>query len=105
MRDRSWRRYVEERIVIKRIRRYTFFVFWTGLKDVNGIRHQHPKFTDIIGTNNNFRFKTHTTTKLDTRYKSKYSSNKGDSYWRSKSNTRENDRKIFLNILKENGLK
>lgn len=106
MRGRDWRRYTEERIVIKRMGRYNSRLWtWTGFEDVNKISHQHPKLTDIIGTKNNFRFKTHVTTKWDSNYKTKYSPNRGSRHWRDGFKTREKDKKIFLKILKENGLK
>jgi hypothetical protein len=106
MRDRAWRRYVEEHIVIRRLRaQCNFFWRWRGFEDVNKISHQHPKIKDYIGTENNFRYKTHTTTKWDTYHKVKYSPNKGKGYWRDGSKTREKDKKLFFKILKENGLK
>jgi len=106
MRDRAWRRYMEERIVIKRLRWYSWGIWsWRGFEDVNKISHQHPKFSDTIGTQNNFRFKTHTTTKWESNYKTKYSPNRGPRHWRDGFKTREKDKKIFLKILKENGLK
>lgn len=108
MRDRAWRRYVEERIVIRRLRRQRDLSWtWRGFEDVNKISHQHPNFKDYIGTENNFRFKTHTTTKWDTQHKSKYSPNKSKQYWRNKGveKTREYDKKLFLKILKECGIR
>jgi len=107
MRDRAWRRYVEERVVIRRLHWYSNSVIWSwrGFEDVNKISHQHPKFSDTIGTQNNFRFKTHTTTKWESNYKTKYSPNRGPRHWRDGFKTREKDKKIFLKILKENGLK
>jgi hypothetical protein len=106
MRDRAWRRYMEERIVTKRLRWYSLNIWtWAGFEDVNKISHQHPKFIDTIGTKMNFRFRTHTTTKWETNYKTKYSPNRGPRHWRDGFKTREKDKKIFLKILKENGLK
>jgi hypothetical protein len=105
MRGLAWRRYMEERIVIKRMSRYNSRLWnWSGFEDVNKISHQHPKLADIIGTNDNFRFKTHVTTKWDSKYKTKYSPNRGPRNWRDGKN-REKDKRIFLKILKENGLK
>ena len=108
MRDRAWRRYVEERIVIRRLKaQCDHYWSWRGFEDINKISHQHPRIKDYIGTENNFRFKTHTTTKWDTYHKVKYSPNKDQGYYRDEGNgqTRENQKRIFLEILKENGLK
>ena len=106
MRDSAWRRYVEDRIVIRRLRTQCDRSWsWRGFEDVNKISHQHPILKDYIRTDNNYRFKTHTTTKWETNYKTKYSPNRGPRHWRDGFKTREKDRKIFLNILRENGLK
>ena len=108
IRDRAWRRYMEERIVIRRMTRAVCTnKWWCGFKDVNGINHQRPTIAIYIGTEIHFRAKTHTTTKWDTRHKVKYSPNKDQGYYRDEGNgqTRENQKRIFLKILKENGLK
>ena len=50
MRDRAWRRYIEEKTVIKRLRRsgrrntsYTWY-----FADVNGLRVRRPNLKDYI---------------------------------------------------------
>ncbi len=106
MRDRAWRRYIEERVVIRRLKTQRGRSWsWRGFEDVNKISHQHPTLKDYIRTENNYRFKTHTTTKWDSHYKTKYSPNRGKRYWRDGFKTREKDRKILLKILIENGLR
>ena len=108
IRDRAWRRYMEERIVIRRMTRAVCTnKWWRGFKDVNGINHQRPTIAIYIGTEIHFRAKTHTTTKWDTKHKVKYSPNKDQGYYRDEGNgqTRENQKRLFLKILKENGLK
>lgn len=106
MRDRAWRRDIEEKTVIKRLRRsgrrntsYTWY-----FTDVNGLRVRRPKLKDYINTKTCNMFKTYTTDKYDTRFKSKYSPNKNINYYRF-GKTREKSKLEFLSILKENGLK
>ena len=81
--------------------------WWRGFRDVNDINHQRPTISIYIGTEIHFRAKTHTTTKWDTKHKVKYSPNKDQGYYRDEGNgqTREKQKKLFLEILKENGLK
>ena len=108
IRDRAWRRYMEERIVIRRMARAVCTNrWWRGFRDVNDINHQRPTIAIYIGTEIHFRAKTHTTTKWDTKHKVKYSPNKDQGYYRDDGNgqTRESNKKIFLRILKDNGLK
>lgn len=108
MRDRAWRRYIEERIVIRRIRT-TIYIrsYWRYFKDVNGYGHNPALLKDLIGTKDTQRFKTLVTTKYDTRYKIKYSPNKSkDSYRENRMlETREYRKNEFLEILKEYGIK
>ncbi len=108
IRDRAWRRYMEERIVIRRMTRSVYTNrWWRGFEDVNDITHHRPTLSVYVGTEIHFRAKTHTTTKWDTKHKVKYSPNKDQGYYRDEGNgqTRENQKRIFLRILKENGLK
>ena len=81
--------------------------WWRGFRDVNDINHQRPTISIYIGTEIHFRAKTHTTTKWDTKHKVKYSPNKDQGYYRDEGNgqTREKQKRLFLEILKENGLK
>ena len=109
-RDRAWRRYTEERIVIRRLnnKMCTARWYWRGFEDANGIKHHHPFLSDYIGSTDYFTFKTHTTKKWDSRHKIKYSPNKNGAYYRDSgknSKTREKDRVLLFKILKENGLK
>jgi hypothetical protein len=108
IRDRAWRRYMEERVVIRRMTRAVCTNrWWRGFEDVNGIDHQRPTIAIYIGTEIHFRAKTHTTTTWDSRRKVKYSPNKNKNYYRDEGTcqTRESNKLIFLKILKENGLK
>ena len=104
MRDRAYRRYMEERKVIKRLDNIRGY--WYRFTDANGLYTVAPTLADFIGTENSFRYKTHTTTKWDSKYKEKYSPNKTTG-WRNKGQlrTREENKLLLFNILKEYGIK
>lgn len=94
---------MEEKKVVRRLSQR--HGHWWRFVDANGFHTTSPSLADFIGTENCFRYKTHTTTKWDTRHKEKYSPNKCRC-WRWKGpDTREEDRKLFLNILREHGIK
>ena len=58
MRNRAWRRYMEERIVIRRIRTTIYMrSYWRYFQDVNGYGHNPALLKDLIGIND-FIFKT-----------------------------------------------
>lgn len=103
MRDRSYRRYMEERKVIRRLGNIRGY--WYRFTDVNGLYTTAPSLADFVGTENCFRYKTHTTTKWDSKYKEKYSPNKSRG-WRSKGRlrTREENKLLLYQILKEYGI-
>ncbi len=108
MRNRPWRRYMEERIVKRRL---TYLAkectWWRGFEDVNGFIIQHPRFIDYLGTKQHFDAKTLSTDRWNTKQKIKYSPNKSKNYYRAnkKNQTREYVKREFLKILKENGIK
>jgi hypothetical protein len=79
---------------------------WWRFEDANGLYSPYPSISDFIGTENAFRYKTHTTTKWDSKYKEKYSSNKTTG-WRNKGQlrTREENKLLLHQILKEYGIK
>lgn len=80
--------------------------YWYHFNDANGLYITKPSLKDFIGTENCFRYKTHTTTKWDSKYKEKYSPNKCTG-WRNKGQlrTREENKLLLFNILKEYGIK
>jgi hypothetical protein len=99
---------MEERIVIRRIRiTIKMRSYWRYFEDVNGYGHNPGLLKDFIGTKDAHRFKTHVTTKHDTKYKIKYSPNKSrDSYRENRMlETREYRKNEFLEILKDYGIK
>jgi hypothetical protein len=103
-RDRAWRRYIEERIVIRRLSRVRR-TYWYRFTDINGVQKYKTTIADHIGTKEQFLYKTLTTTKYDSYHKAKYSPNKDRDSWNRSTNSREYQKKLFLKILKENGLK
>lgn len=107
MRDRAWRRYKEETIVIRRLNLRVSYNRWFYFRDINDKNIQHALLKDYINTSTCNMLKTYTTSEYDSRYKIKYSPNRSIGYNRdrNKKSTREDDRLTFLKILKENGIK
>lgn len=105
MKDRAYRRHMEETIVLRRLRRLASHEWWR-FKDINGIDHNRQCVKDYIGTQSNFMYKTYTTTKSDSNYKDKYSPNKSCRYRNAgPKNRRERDKIDFEKLLQEYGLK
>ncbi len=107
MRGRAWRRYAQERIVLKRLSRHQRPSYWRFI-DANGVLRRHCLIIAyMISTELEHRAKTHTTTRWDTRHKTKYSPNKCQSRWRDKGKgeTREEAKLYLMKILREHGLK
>ena len=109
MRDRAWRRYIEDHTVVKRLKKLNYHNSWYfhAFKDANGISHRMPIPFDYVGTYDIFTYKTHTTKWNRSRYKSKYSPNKNKHRYRDRGSlkTREEQDRVFLRILKEYGIK
>ena len=109
MRDRAWRRYVEEKVVKKRINLLiTASNSWWRFYNVNGSKTAHPTITDHLSTKEHFNAKTLTTDSWTSKHKTKYSSNKSKTYYRNEGRnqqTREFNKRYLLKVLKENGLK
>lgn len=102
MRTRAWRRQMEERVVIKRL--HILDNWHWGYTDVNGVSYEGASLKDYIGSAYNFKFKTYTTDKYDTRYKTKYSPNRRQKF-QSEDPRRESDKVEFKKILESYGLK
>lgn len=94
---------MEEKKVIRRLGNIRGY--WHRFKDANGLYTTAPSLADFVGTENSFRYKTHTTTKWDSKYKEKYSPNKSRG-WRSKGQlkTREENKLLLYQILKGYGI-
>jgi hypothetical protein len=106
MRDRAWRRYVEDKVVIKRLRKRDLtFIHWGGFFDANGYKQNGVMMLNYyIGTSLIFRRKTSTTHRTDSHYNIKYSPNRSGyrDYRNIKKGTRESSKLLFIKILKEN---
>lgn len=106
MRGRAYRRYIEDVKVIKRLKRISNKT-WYRFVDVNDILFSQPLWMDHIGCKSQFNFKTFTTDKLDTRYKSKWGKGKGrKNYEYSSDNwTRVKDKRNYYKELDALGYK
>ena len=106
MRNRAWRRYVEERIVVRRLKRVALQFKWFGFEDANRFIIKNPRYIDYLGTKSHFLSKTITTDKWDSKNKIKYSPNRSKGYYRDSklTETREYRKKEFIKILKQNGI-
>jgi hypothetical protein len=108
MRDRAWRRYIHELVIIKRLKNKTFGRSIWFFEDVNRNIFKKVLISDYLGKEEYFKSKVISTTKWDSKYKSKYSPNKNKTYYREenkKFQTRESKKLEFIKILKEYGLK
>jgi hypothetical protein len=103
------RNHHKERIYKKRIKRIKINWFWRFFEDSNGDRKQTPMWVDLIDHPNYIHFKTHTTKRIDSRHKIKYSPNKGFGWrdWKKSYNSYcslEKD-KLFVKKEIENGIR
>lgn len=105
MRTRDWRKYQEERVYIKRLK--TLVNGYCYFRNANGDRIFDPIWVDYIGFKGCHFYKSGTTTKRDSKYKNKYSSNKKSSYYREKRKDylsyklREKDKELVRKIIKD----
>lgn len=108
MRNRAWRRHIEEKKVRKRLKQFNQRSNWwyAGYSDVNNINRVNPGISDYVGGYLYKMYKTYTTCENDSKYKCKYSPNKGNR-WRdhNKKGTREKQKVEFYKLLKEYGIK
>lgn len=109
MRNRAWRRHIEEKTVIKRLKKHTQgFSYWSWIEDANKNYYKKSIIIDFLERPEYFISKTLTTQTWDSRHKVKYSPNRSKPYYRDgrrKYSTREFDRILFHKILKQNGIK
>ena len=109
MRGRAWRRHMEERVVISRLKHNMLGLSrWWYFEDVNKNYYKKALVIDFLEKSEYFSYKTHTTKRYDSKGKVKYSPNKNKPYYRdgrSKFRTREVNKLLLLKTLKENGLK
>lgn len=96
MRNRAWRRHIEDKKVIKRIksiasRRYSSYSPYNPI--------------DYVGTKLAHLYKNNTTSKSDSKYKAKYSPNKSEDFYNlCFRKTRLFNKNELQRELKENGI-
>lgn len=106
IRGRAWRRYVEDRKVIKRLRRAHRFGYRWWFIDANEKKITNPKWFDSIGTSGAHDYKTFVTTLADTNYKTSWGKKGKRNYdYSCDPNTRVRDKKRFKKELNELGFK
>ena len=106
MRTRDWRKFQEERVLRNRIKK--FCRRWYHFRTANGERILHPNWTDFVGLKEFFLYKNHSTTRIDSRYKVKYSPNRSFSYYRDRKpkkgfsfGIREKDKEFTRELINE----
>ena len=105
-RDRAWRRHMEDKKVIKRLKRMCDGSVWWRFEDACNIKISGPSWYDFIGTQTSYFFKNSTTRVWDTRHKVKWGKKGKKSYdWSSDPWTRPKDKKRYKKELDELGLK
>jgi len=111
MRDRAWRRHIEEKVVLSRLRRLQNHRTWWHVEDANGYWLNNAILPDHIGTVTAHMYKT-----IKTKYKShknKYSPNKTNTRKNSccwgrpgeTPNTREFQTRELVKVKQEYGIK
>lgn len=104
MRGRAWRRYKQECKILKRLAYQTNLFY--SLRDDNDILYDEVSLRNLFGTYTYFMYKSYTTSRDGSKYKTKYSPNTF-SFYRdsSRKGKRETDKMQFIKLLKEYGLK
>jgi hypothetical protein len=109
MRDRAWRIYISEKVLIKRLERELYTTHqWYYVSDVNKNYYKKRLIIDFLEKKDYFFLKRNVTDNWTSKDKNKYSPNRSKGRWgRSGDNprTREWNKSYFLKILKENGFK
>lgn len=111
MRNRTWRKWRQEIVYKKRLKKssrrsYTYYKFTAN----NGIKILNPNWSDLIGSDNFYLYKSISTHKNDSAYKIKYSPNKTNNHYRDlKINreslgTRELDKLQLMQLKNEYGI-
>jgi len=109
MRTRDWRIFHEERLFIKRIKRFSRR--WYHFETANGNRMQNPHWLDFIGRSDYNFYKNGVTREYESRYKHKYSPNKSSGRYRDprpksrnsggSTGKRESDKILTKRIIQE----
>lgn len=108
MRGRAWRRHIEEKVIVSRLKRHTQGYRYWYCEDANNNYFKKVIIVDFLEKKDYFDSKTITTHMWDSKNKVKYSPNRNKPYYRDgkkRFETREYNKVFFQKILKENGLK
>ena len=111
MRDRAWRRYIEEKVVLRRLNKLQRRRSWWFVEDANGYWLNNSITPDHIGTKTAYFYKTNTSMYKNSM--NKYSPNKpnnrrnGCNWGRpgETPDTREFQRRELIKVKQEYGLK
>ena len=99
MRDRSWRRYVEEQKVLKRIK-FISQLYHYKIFNANGQYIENYKWMDYIGTDTHFMYKTYTC--KSSKYKEKWGKKGRRTLWPSEGyKCRIKDKRRFKKMLEQ----
>lgn len=112
MRDRAWRRHTNDKILVRKIKKFAYNINFYRYKDCAGYFLEDPKWMDYLNTNQHFNLKSIGSPWRYTGEGLKYSPNKsirGRNYrWGRPGNspdTREFNTRLLIRIKKEYGLK
>lgn len=110
MRSRDWRIYTSEKVLIKRLCREIYSTYhWYYVSDINKNTYKKRLIVDFLEKKDYFFLKRNVTNSWISKDKEKYSPNRTNkSGWGragDSPNTREWNKRYFLKILKENGLR
>ena len=105
-RDRAWRRHIESKKVIKRIKLNASRSRWWRFEDANNQLIRNPHWFDFIGTQSAYFYKNSSTNKYDTRHKVKWGKKGKKNYdWSHSYWTRHKDKARFKKELNDIGIK
>jgi len=104
MRGRAYRRHVEDKKVISRLKYLANMSSYFWFRDANNNRVNNPTWINYLGSPDHYMSKTYTTTLSNSKYKSKYGHRSKRSLWDKRYKSRIYDKKVLKSILKEIGI-
>lgn len=102
MRDRCWRRWKTDVVVLKRIKTHFGRTRWFLNRDTNRVKIEHPSWFDMLGQQHIYILKSQTTLVFMRLHKTKWGKKGKKSYnWSSDYFTRPKDKVRFLKELRD----
>jgi hypothetical protein len=102
MRDRCWRRWRSDTVILKRIKSHVERTHWFLTRDTNGIPHNIPDWYILLGQQHIYLLKSQRTLSYMTFHKCKWGKQGKKNYnWSSDYHTRPKDKQRFLKELKD----